>query len=189
MEEIERIWSLLDRESLWFATALRLLLITGQRPGEIITARRTDFDLQLGIWTIAENKAGNLHLVPLSPLAKLTLLHGSNRQNDSPYLFPGKRDAFTKRATFSQATRRFCARHKLEAFTPHDLRRTVTTHMRRIGVAPYVVDRVQNRTEASVQARHYDRWTYLPEKTQALDIWASEIERVVRVRLRVAAAE
>jgi integrase len=177
IEEIEQIWLFLDREPLWFATALRLLLVTGQRPGELITARWADFDLHQGIWTISENKAGNLHAVPLSALAR-SILSFKSTQNESSSVFPDKQDRSIKRATFSQATRRFCAKSKLQPFTPHDLRRTVTTHMRRIGIAPYIVDRVQNRVETSVQARHYDRWTYLPEKTKALTMWASEIERL-----------
>jgi hypothetical protein len=61
--------------------------------------------------------------------------------------------------------------------------------MRRIGIAPYIVDRVQNRVETSVQARHYDRWTYLPEKTQALNMWALEVERILAIPAMTNAAE
>jgi integrase len=180
MNEIEEVWALLETEPAWFATSLRLLLVTGQRPGELLDAERADFDLEGSIWTVLQNKTGQPHIVPLPTLAQALILSMDDFQA-SPFFIVG-RDGRGKvgRTSLAQATRRFCAKRGLTPFTPHDLRRTVTTHMRRLGISPHIVDRVQNRTEPSVQARHYDRWTYLPEKTEALSIWAMELEGFLR---------
>ena len=80
--------------------------------------------------------------------------------------------------SLSQATRRFCDEHKIERFKPQDLRRTVATHMRRLGIDRFIVDRVQNRVDGSVQGQHYDVHDYLQEKTEALNTWADELERL-----------
>jgi integrase len=187
MEEIREIWLLLDEEISWFACALRFLLVTGQRPGELLGARRADFDLERCVWTIEQNKTGQPHIVPLSPLAQ-QLLHSISSNDISPFLIFGKDgQRAVERTSLSQAIRRFCTKRGLKPFTPHDLRRTVTTHLRRLGIPPYVVDRIQNRTEQSVQARHYDRWTYQPEKAQALNVWATELERNLRESAKLTA--
>jgi integrase len=177
MNEIAKVWALLETEPVWFAIALRLLLVTGQRPGELLEAQRADFDLEGGIWTILQNKTGQPHVVPLSTLAQV-LVVSMDHSEPSPFFVVARgRQARVGRTSLAQATRRFCTKRGLRRFTPHDLRRTVTTHMRRLGISPHIVDRVQNHTEPSVQARHYDRWTYLPEKVQALESWAIELEK------------
>src|SRR5690606_30866501 len=51
--------------------ALKLILITAQRPGEIAGAKLTELDLSSKTWTIPgeRSKNGKPHVVPLSPLA------------------------------------------------------------------------------------------------------------------------
>ena len=49
------------------ANAIRLLLLTGARRGEVLGARWGQFDLAAGVWTkpAATTKQGKLHRVPL----------------------------------------------------------------------------------------------------------------------------
>jgi integrase len=51
------------------ANAVRLLLLTGARRGELLAARWADIDLAAGVWTkpAATTKQAALHRVPLSP--------------------------------------------------------------------------------------------------------------------------
>jgi integrase len=53
------------------ACAIRILLLTGQRRGELALARRRDIDFEAKTWTIpaAHSKTGVAHLLPLSPAA------------------------------------------------------------------------------------------------------------------------
>jgi integrase len=66
----------------------------------------------------------------------------------------------------------------MERFTPHDLRRTVATRMRELGISRGDVKMVLNHVETDVTAR-YDRYDGLAEKRRALDIWARRLEQII----------
>jgi integrase len=73
------------------ANAVRLLLLTGARRGELLAARWTDFDLDAGVWTKpgTTTKQRTLHRVPLSAAAAQLLANMKGRA-DSEWLFPGR---------------------------------------------------------------------------------------------------
>ena len=50
--------------------------------------------------------------------------------------------------------------------------------MARLGVSRFIVDRVTNHIDQSVTGRHYDLHDYEAEKREALNSWASEVERI-----------
>ena len=66
----------------------------------------------------------------------------------------------------------------MEPFTPHDLRRTVATRMRELGISRGDVKMVLNHVESDVTAR-YDRYDGLPEKKRALDLWARRLQQII----------
>ena len=66
----------------------------------------------------------------------------------------------------------------MERFTPHDLRRTVATRMRELGISRGDVKMVLNHVETDVTAR-YDRYDGLPEKRRALDLWGARLMQIV----------
>jgi AcrB/AcrD/AcrF family/Phage integrase family len=74
------------------ANAVRLLLLTGARRGELLAARWADIDLAAGVWTkpSATTKQAALHRVPLSTAA-CTLLAGMKEHATSEWLFPTPR--------------------------------------------------------------------------------------------------
>ena len=57
----------------------------------------------------------------------------------------------------------------------HDLRTTAATGMGRLGIARFTISRVLGHADAGVTGI-YDRYTYLPEKRHALNIWAHHVE-------------
>jgi len=62
-----------------------------------------------------------------------------------------------------------------DAWVIHDLRRTATTGMARLGIAPHVADRVLNHTAGTIRgvAAIYNRFEYLDERKAALGPGAS----------------
>jgi integrase len=70
--------------------ALKLILITAQRPGEVALADREEFHLERRIWTIPEerSKNGQPHEVPLSDLTPALLRHLRRRLGETQYLIP-----------------------------------------------------------------------------------------------------
>jgi integrase len=74
-------------------------------------------------------------------------------------------------------------------WTPHDLRRTATTHMAQdLGVAPHVVDKILNHTSGTIRgvAKIYNRAAYLKERREALDAWSNWLDALVGVTPAIA---
>ena len=75
------------------AAALRLAILTASRTNEVIGAKRSEFDLTGGLWTIPSErmKAGREHRVPLSSDA-VALVKALLDASSNEIVFPGKKD-------------------------------------------------------------------------------------------------
>jgi integrase len=164
---------------------LLLVLVTAQRPGEV--RRLTRGQLSLGsaepTWTIPEDvaKNGRLHLVPLSSLAVELLRSALARHSQSDLVFPSPDNGTPlKKVVLPMAMSVLFRNHlpHLQPATPHDLRRTAATGMRRIGVAPDVVSLILNHTRQDVTGRHYDHHQAFAERRDALNRWAAHVDSI-----------
>jgi integrase len=72
------------------ANAVRLLLLTGARRGELLAAKWIDFDLTAGVWTKpgSTTKQKTSHRVPLSAAACQLLIEMQRDAESVEYLFP-----------------------------------------------------------------------------------------------------
>ncbi|AOL23986.1 Site-specific recombinase XerD [Erythrobacter litoralis] len=169
----------------------RLLLLTGQRRGEVAGMRWADIDLKARTWSLASTatKSARAHLVPLPPAA-VALLEALPRLSatvdgkdvPSPYVLTTNGAApismFSKPKGWLDAAMRKALGDDLDHWRIHDLRRTVSTGLARLGVEPFVRRRVLNHALQGVDAI-YDQFDYLEPKRAALDLWAAEVDRIV----------
>jgi integrase len=164
--------------------AITILLLTGQRRGELALARWSEIDFEARAWTIpdANSKAGRGHVCPLSDWAVSEFESLKRSAGRSAYVLPGNNGS--KPSDPKQLTRgvarcqdRF-AKLGVEPFTLHDLRRTCRTGLARLGVAPHIAERVLNHAQERIPGT-YDTHDYMPEKRDALDRWADELRRIV----------
>ncbi|GHA04514.1 tyrosine-type recombinase/integrase [Novosphingobium arvoryzae] len=169
----------------------RLLLLTGQRRGEVAGMRWADIDLKARTWALAsaDTKSARAHLVPLSP-AVVALLTGLPRLSidmdgksvPSPYVLTTNGAApismFSKPKGWLDDAMCAALGGELSDWRIHDLRRTVSTGLARLGVDPFVRRRVLNHALQGVDAI-YDQFDYLEPKRAALDLWATELDRIV----------
>jgi integrase len=163
--------------------AFRLMLVTRQRRGEVLSMRWADITEEAdgAWWTIPaeRHKRGREHRVPLTRPAveALTRLH---ELTASEWLFPSpKRTAAVPFVGNPQkAATRLWRRAGVEGAHVHDLRRTAATYMVRLGVPRLVVGRVLGHADADVTGR-YDTHAYDREKRAALVKWADELARLV----------
>lgn len=74
------------------AYALRFLILTATRSGEVLQAEWPEIDLNNKIWTIPESrmKAGREHRVPLTEEC-MSILAAVPQIQNNPYVFPGAR--------------------------------------------------------------------------------------------------
>lgn len=167
--------------------ALKLILATGQRVEEVLHAKWEEFDLKEKQWTIPGNRrktrhhTNEPHVVPLNQL-QLLLLEEINEATMHPiYLFPNKSGSGPKRFdTLTSAVRRFVERSKCSSFSPRDLRRTFKTLTGSIGMTLEIRNRLQGHAFTDVGSTHYDRWSYLPEKREAMERWSQALKSIVQ---------
>jgi integrase len=187
---IRVLWSVWTDQGYPFGHLYKFLLLTGQRRGE--AAEMTFWELDPianpTVWFIPSSRTKNRrqHELPLSNEAR-DILAEVPRGNEGPFIFStsaGRRPVcgFSKSAAYTHRL----AREKAEQWgvdirddwVVHDLRRTVRTEMARLGVSEQVAERVLNHTpEPLVQT--YNVHTYDREKAQALQMWATELMRIV----------
>ena len=195
--EIRKFWYGLDDAKMRTSTAnvLRLCLVTAQRVGEVAGMSDDEIDLEGRIWTIpiarlknGTRKGAAAHTVPLSELAVSIIndqraaraaLAKRKGRPEPQFLFPapGGR-ATTTAASVPRAVKVSLPALGIEAFTPHDLRRSAATHMERLGISPFVIGHLLNHvsaTRATITSRVYARHDYAVEKRVALDLWGSHL--------------
>jgi integrase len=69
--------------------------------------------------------------------------------------------------------------------TPHDLRRTVATHLAGMGIGENIVARILNHASEigkTITGSVYIRHSFAEEKRRALEAWAGELDRIIRKR-------
>jgi integrase len=165
------------------AAALRILLLTGQRRGELVAARWANVDFKKKTWTIPDEdaKAGRGHVVPLSDWAVAEFRTLKKLAKKSPFVMPagnGTQPAAATLITRSVARcRETWKKHGVAAFTPHDLRRTCRTGLARLKIEPHIAERVLNHAPERIPGT-YDVHDYLDEKREALDKWADHVKSV-----------
>lgn len=65
-----------------------------------------------------------------------------------------------------------------------DLRRTAETHMAALGISSDVRAQIQSHGLGGIQARHYDRHDYMPEKRAALEKWSRRFRNLPKASQR-----
>ena len=157
---------------------LRVLLLTGQRPGEVACMRREHI-ADGGWWTMPGEpdpklgwpgtKNAQTHRVWLPQAAREIVGDGG-----SGFVFP--------RAHLDAEMRKLCASLGIaEKITPHDLRRTHGTMVTRLGFGRDAMNRIQNHREGGI-ADVYDRHGYEVENVQVMEAVAERIVAIAEGR-------
>ncbi|TDR50214.1 integrase [Halomonas ventosae] len=179
--ELSLLWREIDGTMLHpsVAAALKMLILTGQRRGELVAMRWEDLDLEAGVWTIpaADTKAHRGQTVYLPGLA-IGILDALPRKGDRVFIGrfgdPMSTDAPTK------AVQRLRRALEIPSFTAHDLRRSVATGMaKHCGVQPHVIELVLNHAHENPLVGVYQRHDYAEEQRKAWQAWGELIEHQV----------
>ena len=195
-DEIKTFWSKLDSDKIKMAAptklALRLLLLTAQRRGELTQAKWSHFDLDGELWTIpvellksshARRSTPEPHMVPLSPFAIEILRQIKEITGAGTFVLPAHVDTKKERPyserVLTRAVRKNADHFGIAHFTPHDLRRTAASFMTKLKVPRLHVEKVLNHSTGDI-AEVYDRHDYHAEKRAALLRWAEELKALVK---------
>ena len=175
--ELAKIWNALPEQG-DYHDIIQLLILTGQRLGEItdLSWREVDFDKAIITLPPSRTKNHREHVVPLSAPA-LEILKGRAR-GDRELIFGTGAHGF---GAFSKRKRELDERAKLKvAWVIHDIRRSVATGLAKL-VQPHIVECVLGYVggfRAGV-ASTYNLHAYEDEKRHALDLWGKHVSGLV----------
>ena len=189
-EELRLLWAALDLDNMTMdiyrvsKLALKMILLTGQRPGEVCGMTWDEIDPK-GFWNIpAERRKGRVaQRVPLPGMALEIIEQARIYSGESRFVFASshKNNSHLMTHTLSKAIIRHWQEIGFkEPFTPHDLRRTLRTRLAEIGVDDVVAERVLGHKLQGIMAV-YNRHSYDTEKRQALERWAKKLRLILGI--------
>ncbi len=180
-QELKSIWRAVDGSGIPFEPIVKLLILTGQRRGEVTAMQWRELDLENCIWSIPaeRTKSNRAQSLPLTITAR-SVLQTIPRISDV-YVFPsfGREEGIF--SGFGKSKRKLDRVSGVTGWTLHDLRRTAATGLARLGVAPHVIERILNHTSYTLGgvAGIYNRFGYEPEMRAALNLWSSHVVKLV----------
>ena len=163
--------------------ALRLLILTFVRPGEVRFAQWNEFDIDNKLWRIPGErmKMGTEHLVPLSPqvIQLLTELKPYSRHCD--LLFPGERSHLKPISDNTMIYAMYRMGFKSRA-TPHGFRTSASSILNEEGFTPDAIERQLSHMERNqVRGAYTQHAEYLPERTRMMTWWANYLDKLEKL--------
>jgi integrase len=151
------------------AAALRLLLFTGARRGEILSLKWSYLDLGLGIARLPDSKTG-FKVVQL-PAPAVVILEGLPRISE--FVFPAA-SATGHMVSIRQAWMNVLKQARLTGWRIHDLRHALASMMINSGASLPIVGKILGHTQASTT----QRYAHLEDNParKALEIAAAKID-------------
>lgn len=177
------------------ALCLKLVLVTGQRPGEVAGMHEDETSGRW--WTIPASRRGKTETdqaVYLTDTAmqiiadaktELERLHKRREEQWSGFIFEGRPGAPIKNTGLAQAVLRVGEALGDRGVTdgrgrwrPHDLRRTMRTELSACKVRPDIAEIVTGHVIPGIRGV-YDRHDFKDERQAALEAWDARLSRIV----------
>lgn len=164
--------------------ALRLILLTLVRKGELLNANWNEVDFEAATWTIpaVRMKAGRAHVVYLSQQAMDILVALKTCAGGSKFLLPSRyeSDKGMSNATLNRVIDATVKKGKekdvlLDDFTVHDLRRTGSTLLHEAGFNSDWIEKCLAHEQKGVRAV-YNKAQYAEQRRDMLQQWANMVD-------------
>jgi integrase len=179
-DELCRVWNAAGQiGDPIYGAVVRVLILTGQRRGEVAGMEQAELDLEGRLWSLPKERTKNAraHDVPLSPQA-IAVINKIPRTSER-FVF-----SFNDKAPingFGWPKERLDALCGFSDWTLHDIRRTVTSGMARLGISLPVIEKVLNHASGSFAGivGIYQRHDFAGEKAAALTLWGEHVAAIV----------
>lgn len=162
-----------DTKSL--VAAMKLILLTLVRKGELTNARWDNVNLEKLEWRLPTSKTGDPHFVPLSTQAGKLFSELQVLAGDSKWVLPGRN---AERPISEHTLNAMLARHSMYGVTNlviHDLRRTGSTMLHERGFSPDVIEKALNHSIGGIRGV-YNVAKYAEQRRTMLQEWADYID-------------
>jgi integrase len=173
-----------------FGPIVQLLILTGQRRGEIGGLRRSWIDADSRTITFPSEitKNGRDHVLPYGEMVA-TILSALPAVGD--LLFPARGNSEKTFSGYSPSKERLDklivrrnGKSPVAAWTLHDLRRTFATNLAALGVRLEVTEKLLNHVSGSLGGivAVYQRHDYMDEMRQAMETWEARLAALLKVK-------
>lgn len=204
LSELRQLWLALDQSSsLSLSTittsAIKLLILTGARRGEVAGMRWSELNLDAGTWVLPSNRTKNsqMHTIYLSSFAieiirALHLITGhskfvfdTGRYADGGHIHEDTLTGVIARLRGTvKGSKKKCIEDaplsEMGAFSIHDLRRTAATSWGEyLKVSPHVIERMLNHQPQNKLIAIYQRAEYADEQREAWLAWGMLVQRQI----------
>lgn len=185
--ELLVLWQATEKLSYVERDYVRVLLMTGQRRGEVSGMRCREIDWQRKLWKIPQErfKTGEIQIVPLSDELMRILELRPCGTGERDHLFSANNSGAAPLQGFHHAItrlRREIRKIDLEIATEwvvHDLRRTVRTRLASLGISDTVDEYVIGHRPRGIAAT-YNLHRYESETPAALETWQRFLHNLVQ---------
>lgn len=203
LEELRLLWLVLDQSlltkngiaitatmMLTTVIAIKLLILTGARRGEVASMRWSELDLVNNIWQLDASRTKNRqsHTIYLSDLAVDLIKNLQRLTSNSVFVFDtGKgsighinNDSLTRAISRLRSKSKNNVLADLKSFTIHDLRRSAATGWGEyLKTPPHVIERMLNHQPLNKLVATYQQAVYSEEQKNAWQEWGKMIRNQV----------
>lgn len=180
--ELPELLTKLDAANIHVMTrlAIRLLILTAVRPGELRQAPWSEFDLDSATWTIPKErmKARRPHVVPLPTQAVELLRQLHEISGDYELAFPGQQDPARPMSenTINKALSQMGYKGRQ---TGHGFRHLLSTELNGRGYNRDWIERQLAHGDKNEIRDTYNHATYLEQRRGMMQEWADSIDAVL----------
>ncbi|MBO9492059.1 integrase family protein [Endozoicomonas sp. G2_1] len=157
----------------------KLIIAFGDRTGELRTAQKTDFDLMNGIWSVPDSKNKSTIIRPIHESLKPDIQALIDLYPDTGTLIPPSDKPHSREPVSGQSlvgipvtiNKRLC----LDKWNMHDLRRTIDTHMAKLGIDDVVTEKILGHKLKGIKG-NYQKHDYIAEQLEAYNTWINYLD-------------
>jgi len=178
-DELAGVWRRADDYGFPYGRIVQLLILTGQRRGEIASLRRSWIDGDTITFPAGFTKNKRQHSIPIGEQA--AELIGALPDLGTGFFFPARGSPERPFNGWSKAKRSFDKAIDATDYTLHDLRRTFTTKLAALGTPIHVTERILNHVSGTVSgvAAVYNRHSYMDEMRDAIGRYEADLVKLI----------
>jgi integrase len=177
-DELRAVWGRAIETGYPYGTIVLLLILTGQRRGEIAGLRRAWIKDGWITFPIGFTKNKREHRIPLGNFAKIIL---ESIASKTDLLFPARGRTDVPFSGWSKSKKEFDRVLGFSDYTLHDLRRTFSSNLAKLAVPIHVTEKLLNHVSGTVSgvAAVYNRHSYADEMREAMAIYEKYLTKLV----------
>ncbi len=179
-EELKPVWIAAGEQGYPHGTVVQLLILSGQRRGEVGGLRWPWINQNERTITLPEEVTKNRkeHTFPYGDMTA-AILETIPRRNTTDLLFPSRVSDDRPISGWSKLKKEL--NDGVEGWRLHDLRRTMRTTHAKLGTPAHIGERLINHVAAVTTEveQIYDVWTYMPEMRRAVETYEAHLSQVL----------